>query len=354
MISTSVARVWFERENGAVSRPEPARPRPTHFDLVRTPTFAGAALHRDEHLRRDPDRQKEGWASARVLFVDPDGLLAVIGSEPRLWTRVGAELAGSPPEEAMLLGEADGTAYWVLCGAQEQAGAGPEIEWLNGHAVGGETGPLDGALLAAAVGLRNWHDRSRFCTRDGSPTTPVNAGWARTCEAAGHEEYPRTDPAVIVLVHDGGDQVLLGRHRAWPPGRFSVLAGFVEAGESLESCVAREIAEEVGVTVRDIRYLGSQAWPFPRSLMIGFHALADPDQPLNVDETEIREARWVHRDELREALARGEWRAAPRTRTLNRATMAADTSTEAEPSPLLLPGQVSIARNMIESWVLAG
>ncbi|WP_285899752.1 NAD(+) diphosphatase [Frankia sp. R82] len=325
--------------------------------MVRTPTFAGTALERDEHLRRDSDRQKEGWGSARVLVVDQDGLLPVTRSESRLWTRAGAEFAGSPPPEAMLLGEADGTAYWVLRGAQSLAGAGSEVEWLNGHVVGGEVGSLDGALLATAVGLVNWHDRARFCTRDGSPTMPVNAGWARACEAAGHEEYPRTDPAVIVLVHDGGDRALLGRHRAWPPGRFSVLAGFVEAGESLEACVVREIAEEVGVGVTDVRYLGSQAWPFPRSLMIGFHALADPGQPLRLDETEISEARWMHRDELREALARGEWRAAPRIRSLTRATMAADVRADADVDaapPLLLPGRVSIARNMIESWVAAG
>ncbi len=124
--------------------------------------------------------------------------------------------------------------------------------------------------------MLNWHDAAGFCPRDGSPTHPAAAGWIRLCEAHGHEEYPRTDPAVICLVHDGADQVLIARQPVWPPGRFSVLAGFVEAGESLEACVARELHEEVGAEVTDIRYLGSQAWPFPRSLMIGFHAARRP------------------------------------------------------------------------------
>ena len=147
--------------------------------------------------------------------------------------------------------------------------------------------------------MLNWHDAARFCARDGSPTQPVHAGWHRVCEAHGHEEYPRTDPAVICLVHDGADRVLLARQPVWPEGRFSVLAGFVEAGESLEACVLREIHEEVGVRVRDVRYLGSQAWPFPRSLMVGFQAVADADAPLRPADGEIAEAMWVTRAELR-------------------------------------------------------
>jgi NAD+ diphosphatase len=135
-------------------------------------------------------------------------------------------------------------------------------------------------------------------------------------------------------VHDGADRVLLARQPIWPPGRYSVLAGFVEAGESLEACVRREIHEEVGVTVRDVRYLGSQAWPFPRSLMVGFHALADVDQPLVPADGEIEDAIWVTRAELRAALARGDWAGQP----------------EEGGRPLLLPGRVSIARSMLDSW----
>lgn len=254
----------------------------------------------------------------------------------------GAEVAGFPPPDALLLGESDGIAYWAVRGGAAQAAAGDEVRWLTLFSVGAELDERDAALLAAAVALLNWHGRALFCARDGSPTRLANAGWARICEVHRHEEYPRTDPAVICLVHDGADRMLLGRHWAWPAGRFSVLAGFVEAGESLEACVAREIGEEVGLDVTDIRYLGSQGWPFPRSLMLGFHAVADPAQPLRLDETEISEALWITRDEVRQALARGDdW-----------ATVD-DLPADATP-PIRLPGRMSIARARIESWSAAG
>jgi NAD+ diphosphatase len=141
---------------------------------------------------------------------------------------------------------------------------------------------------------------------------------------------------MICLVHDGGTgpaaQVLLARQPTWPVGRFSVLAGFVEAGESLEACVAREVHEEVGLAVSDVTYLGSQAWPFPRSLMVGFHAVADPAAPLRPADGEIEEAMWITRAEVQEALAAGDW---------------------ASEAKLLLPGKVSIARAMLDSWAEA-
>ncbi|KJE22586.1 Zn-finger containing NTP pyrophosphohydrolase [Frankia torreyi] len=333
----------------------------TDFGLVRPPVLAGAALLRDEPLRQDTGRQKEAWATARVVLVDEEGRSPVrwgppvdgsgadavpgvddAGANPRLWMPPATEVAGSPPPDALLLGEADGVAYWAVRGGAEQTAAGDEVRWLNLFSVGAELGERDAALLAAGVALLNWHGRAQFCAHDGSPTRLANAGWARVCEAQHHEEYPRTDPAVICLVHDGADRMLLGRHRAWPAGRFSVLAGFVEAGESLEACVAREIGEEVGLDVTDIRYLGSQAWPFPRSLMLGFHAVADPAQPLRLDETEISEALWVTRDEVREALARGDGWAT------------ADDSPATATPPIRLPGRMSIARTMIDSWSAAG
>ena len=157
----------------------------------------------------------------------------------------------------------------------------------------------------------------------------TKSGWAGLDPFHGGLEFPRTDPAVICLVHDGGRQVLLGRNPSWPEGRFSVLAGFVEAGESLEGCVHREILEEVGLDVQRPRYLGSQPWPFPRSLMVAFHALGDPDVTLVPEEGEISEARWFDVDEVREAL------------------------TGSSAGPLVLPPSISIARTMIESWVRA-
>ena len=237
-----------------------------------------------------------------------------------------------PPAEAVLLGEANGTAYWAV--REELVPGEDPVDRADLRTAGAALDALGAGLLTTAVAILNWHDTARFCGRDGSPTRPGAAGWHRVCEAQGHEDYPRTDPAIICLVHDGAERVLLARQPVWPEGRFSVLAGFVEAGESLEACVLREIHEEVGVPVREVSYLGSQAWPFPRSLMIGFQAVADADAPLRPAEGEIAEAMWVTRDELRAALAAGDWGAAG--------------------SALKLPGKVSIARAMLEAWAADG
>jgi NAD+ diphosphatase len=324
------------------------------FALVSPPTLASATVVRDEHLRLDPARLKDGWPSARAILVDAQGRTPVdlpappparrpgevgttdtAGDAPpaRLRTTQAGDLADAPPDDAVLIGEADGTVYWAV---RAERGPGEAEFWQSLWAIGGDLVARDAALLTTAVALLTWHGRARFCARDGSPTRMTKSGWARECEAHDHEEFPRTDPAIICLVHDGADQILLGRQGTWPEGRFSVLAGFVEAGESLEACVAREIAEEVGVDVRDVSYLGSQAWPFPRSLMLGFQAVADPAQPLRTDGSEIAEAMWLRREDLAEALRRGDWGGAD------------------ERGRLLLPGRLSIARAMIESWVAGG
>lgn len=156
-----------------------------------------------------------------------------------------------------------------------------------------------GSVLAYARGLAHWNKRHRFCGVCGSPTQSEKSGHERKCvnPACGASHFPRTDPAVIMLVHDGGDRVILGRQAAWPPGMHSVLAGFVEPGESLEDAVAREVFEEVGVRVKDVRYNSSQPWPFPASLMVGFEAEAE-GEAISVDETEIESARWYTRDAL--------------------------------------------------------
>jgi NAD+ diphosphatase len=240
----------------------------------------------------------------------------------------------APPADAVLLGEADGTAYWAVRQHGELVPGEDPTTLADLRTAGAALDALGAGLLTTAVAVLNWHDAARFCGRDGSPTRPEAAGWHRVCAAHGHEDYPRTDPAVICLVHDGADRVLLARQPVWPEGRFSVLAGFVEAGESLEACVLREIHEEVGVPVRDVAYLGSQAWPFPRSLMVGFQAVADADAALHPAQGEIAEAMWVTRTELRAALAAGDWAGAE--------------------GVLRLPGAVSIARAMLEAWAAAG
>jgi NAD+ diphosphatase len=320
------------------------------FALLDPPVLSRSAVFRDETLRSDVARQRSGWPSARLVAVDEGGRTPVewTGARPDAPWGTGVDDTGAtarlvtrpttgdvPVEGAVLLGEADGVAYWAV----REAGAPGEdpVERADLRSVGAALDARDAGLLTTAVAALNWHDAARFCQRDGSPMHTEAAGWHRVCAANGHEEYPRTDPAVICLVHDGGRggdaRVLLARQPVWPQGRFSVLAGFVEAGESLEACVLREIHEEVGVAVRDVAYLGSQSWPFPRSLMVGFSAVADAGAPLRPADGEIAEAMWVTRDRIRAAMAEGDW--------------------NGDGPGLKLPGRVSIARAMLESWAAA-
>ncbi len=181
----------------------------------------------------------------------------------------------------------------------------------------------DAGLFTHAVALANWHATHTHCPRCGTPTVTVAAGHAQRCPVDGSEHFPRIDPAVIMLVTDPDDRCLLARNRRWPERRVSILAGFVEPGESAEQAVAREVGEETGITVARVRYVGSQPWPMPQSLMLGFRASASGDLELRVDDDEIAEAHWFSRDELRSALASRE---------------------------ILLPPPVSIAHRLIESW----
>jgi NAD+ diphosphatase len=349
------------------------------FHLDEDPSLSRSTVDRREQLRVDPAHSRALWPDARVVLVDPHGRTPV--ERGRDGTHGAVTLLMAPtstlgdetPDDAVLLGEEDGTAYWAVrvpdpaeahandagsgfMTAEQwaRAGGGPDHEnWTDLRTSGADLDARGAGLLTTAVALLNWHDRSRFCARDGSETYAVKAGWARLCTAHGHEEYPRTDPSMICLVHDGADRVLLARQPIWPAGRYSVLAGFVEAGESLEACVARECAEEVGVDVHTISYLGSQPWPFPRSLMIGFSAVADPDQPIRLQEGEIEGARWVTRTELREALEAGEW--SHRDGSSRGAQGVGGTAFEAGVGrELILPGGVSIARAMLEAWAAAG
>ena len=184
------------------------------------------------------------------------------------------------------------------------------------------------AILATARGLAHWNDRNRFCANCGSPTISSHGGWRRDCSNSEckAQHFPRIDPAVIVLVHDGGDRAILGRQPIWPPGMHSVLAGFVEPGESLEDCVKRELLEEVGVPVTDVVYRSSQPWPFPQSLMLGFRARALAEK-ITPDTTEIESARWFTREELRNSPESEEFR---------------------------LPRKDSIARRLLNEWLEEG
>ncbi len=209
-----------------------------------------------------------------------------------------------PGTNAILLGLIGGSAHFsVDVSALAEEDAQGRVAGIAKFADLRAVGPLmehnEGALLAYARGLAHWHDRHRFCGACGAPAAFAEAGHVRRCAnpACKASHFPRTDPAVIMLVTDG-ERVLLGRQRIWPPGQHSVLAGFVEPGESLEDAVAREVLEEVGLKVRDIRYRSSQPWPFPASIMLGFTAVSDPAEP-DVNTDELEKARWFTREEIR-------------------------------------------------------
>jgi NAD+ diphosphatase len=194
--------------------------------------------------------------------------------------------------------------------------------WAGLREVGGLLGARDAGLLTEATAVLNGHATHPRCPRCGEPTVVVMSGWSRHCPADGSDHYPRTDPAVIMTVVDDDDRLLLGSQAAWPTGRFSTLAGFVEPGEPLEAAVRREVVEEVGVRVGEVTYLGSQPWPFPASVMVGFRARAITTE-VRVDGLEIAQARWFTREELTTAVASGE---------------------------VVLPSRVSIARALVEEW----
>jgi NAD+ diphosphatase len=204
----------------------------------------------------------------------------------------------------------------------EQRPAPAGARWAGLREVGTLLDGTGAGLLTAAVALSNWHSTHPRCARCGEPTGLSMSGWARRCPACGAEHYPRTDPAVIMAVVDADDRILLGRQAVWPPKRYSTLAGFVEPGESLEAAVRREVLEESGIVVGEVTYQGSQPWPFPSSLMLGFSARAT-STAVEVDGEEIAHARWWSRAEFEADLAAG---------------------------ALLLPPTVSIARRLIEQW----
>ncbi len=195
---------------------------------------------------------------------------------------------------AVFLGEdTAGTSYLAV------AVDGPDDDpaWEGLRALAGVLDAAEAGLVVQAVAVLNWHASHRHCPRCGAPTEVVESGYTRRCTSDGSLHWPRTDPAVIMTVVDADDRLLLGRHSGWPSGRFSTLAGFVEPGESLEAAVRREVLEEVGVRVGEVSYLGSQPWPFPSSVMLGFTARALTTD-VHPDGEEIAEARWFERSEL--------------------------------------------------------
>jgi NAD+ diphosphatase len=269
-----------------------------------TDTGVWPPIDRAAHRRADQEWLAAAWAQAKVIVIAPDGR-APVAATGGLVLVPSAGLEG----ERLFLGvDGDGTPYFAITG-QPSTVDGAELKhlWEIGH----ELIPRDARIFAQALGLIQWHNDHRYSPMTGEPTTMDHGGWIRR-EASGEMHFPRTDPAVIMLVHDGVEgpqgRALLGSGVLWLPSqgvrRYSTLAGFVEPGETAEAAVAREVFEEAGVHVRDVSYFGSQPHPFPRSLMLGFFALADPDEPVRIDPDELADARWFTRAEVLAALER--------------------------------------------------
>lgn len=197
--------------------------------------------------------------------------------------------------------------------------------WMGLRDAAAGLSALDAGLFVEAAAITNWHRSHRHCPRCGAATVVEQSGWVRRCPADDSEHFPRTDPAIIVTIVDDRDRLLLGSSAQWPTDRYSTLAGFVEPGESLEAAVIREIGEEAGIEVHSPQYLGSQPWPFPGSLMLGYtaHADAAAARAAVADGVEIRQVRWFTREELTEAVRSGD---------------------------VQIAGGVSIARRLIEHW----
>jgi NAD+ diphosphatase len=268
--------------------------------------LARTTLDRAADRRSDPELLGRllADASTRVLAVH-DGSAAVDASGPGAPRLV---LRSPRPADArgtvVFLGvDGDGAAYLGVADDSADSGDGADLRTLR--QVGAHLDDRDAGLLTTALGVLNWHRAHPHCPRCGGRTEPALAGWLRRCPSDGSEHYPRTDPAVIMSVVDEDDRLLLARGPDWGRRRYSVLAGFLEPGETLEAAVAREVLEEVGVEVADVRFLGNQPWPFPSSLMVGFTARALSTE-LTLQEDEIAEARWFTREELVREVATGE------------------------------------------------
>ena len=285
------------------------------------PHVAPIALSVSAHDRVAGRRTDESWL-AGVWADDRTRVLPLLGG--RLLLEQGADRPGwlrpadAPAGQRVLLGDRAGEVRFALMVDEVPDG------WRAVHLrdLVTELDEAEAALVVHAVALAEWHRAHRHCPRCGRPLTPAAAGHLLHCDSCGRDQFPRTDPAVIMLVTDDDDRCLLGRQPSWPEGRYSTLAGFVEPGESLESAVRREVEEEVGVHVDEVTYFGNQPWPFPASLMVGFFARARTTA-VDVDGEEISEARWFTREQV---LA------------------------EAEAGTLLLPRGVSISRSLIETW----
>jgi NAD+ diphosphatase len=284
-------------------------------------------INRAGQLRENPTTLDQLWSRAKILQIAQGRLRAdgYLGADEvtSLITRgefkegsryfLGLDAVTNDPYFAW-------DTAWSIARSDEEM----KVGFATLREVGGELSEVDVELALHAVALSNWHHTHPCCAKCGAPTRVDLGGAVRVCDVDKSQHHPRTDGAAIVLVRDKDDRILLGHQPSWPEGRFSCFAGFLEPGETFEQCVAREVFEEAGVTLRDITYLGSQPWPFPASIMIAFDAVTDFPETARPDGTEIIEVKWFTRDQLR---------------------------AEALSGTLLLPPSISVSRRMIEHWL---
>jgi NAD+ diphosphatase len=284
------------------------------------PGFTGALLDRADHLRLDSAALAAAMDHAEARLLGMAGLDPLVDDEARLvWQPVAGDA-----DELLFLGFDAGAPLFAPLVETAPVGSRPAHLFRVMAAMDAR----EAAIWGAARALNEWHNRHRFCGQCGGRSAPYRAGWGRKCAACAAEMFPRVDPVVIMLPEHRG-RVLVGRQHGWPPGRYSALAGFVEPGESIEEAVARELHEEAGVRVADVRYVASQPWPFPSQLMIACIAQAEDDR-LSLDPAEIEDALWIDRAGVAAALA-GEAAA-----------------------PFLAPPPFAIAHTLLARWALKG
>jgi len=272
-----------------------------------TLAFSGSPLDRADHIRVDPNALA-GLMNWRARLLLLDGLMPVIGDQNAAgecelcW----GTLADAPQDaELVFLGLIDGKGCFAA--VPDQGASGPAYSAPAVWRAMTLLAPGDLATYGAARSLVDWHARHQFCARCGGGTKLTKGGWQRNCENCNSPHFPRTDPVTIMLVEHGAkgqERLLLGRQPGFAPRSYSALAGFVEPGETVEEAVAREVHEEAGVRVHDVQYIASQPWPFPSQLMIGCYAIAE-DDALQIDTTELEDARWFTRDQVAHAMAEG-------------------------------------------------
>lgn len=291
-----------------------------------------SVIDRNADKRTDEQFIKNSFANAQVLIIQ-NGKVGIPNEFAKnIKFFKGSHLGSYESEQDYYLGEFAGESYFVrhLSANQKKISANETLDSISFATLrefGAHLDEREIGLAVQAQGLANWHEKHLRCSICGVATVVKSAGAIRKCPQDDSEHYPRTDCAIIVLVKDKDDRILLGRQSVWPQHRFSTFAGFVEPGESFENCVIREVKEEAGVIVSKIKYLGSQPWPFPSSLMVAFEATTETPENAKPDGVEIEQLRWFNRSQIAAAISDG---------------------------TLLLPPKISVARAMINNWYASG